>query len=395
MSTANPVLKRHLGTLVLIAALVLFSIGKAIVAPIVLAALLAALLTPAVRWLVRHRLPDLLAVGIVVGSLTLAVLLLGSVVANQLDQVVDKLVEYRHNIHERLGELTVGNGTVSKAASTIHALQADLGDLASAHGLPVGGETPAHQSTEISTTSPVKVDVVTDHRIGIGDLLPLLSTSLEPLAIFGLTFLLGTFMIVQRADLARRFTLLAAWMAARDISIFDSEALVGITDRISRYLVFQTALNFGAGSVIAAVLYFLGVPNALLWGLLTALLRYIPYLGIVIAASLTVLFSIAVSANWSVPLQVMCLFLALELVLGNVIEPLVLGHGTGLSSLGVLVATAFWTWIWGPMGLFLAIPLTVCLVAIGRQAPSLAYLEILLADPMPALRPEKPTSARA
>ena len=395
MSTANPVLKRHLGTLVLIAALVLFSIGKAIVAPIVLAALLAALLTPAVRWLVRHRLPDLLAVGIVVGSLTLAVLLLGSVVANQLDQVVDKLVEYRHNIHERLGELTVGNGTVSKAASTIHALQADLGDLASAHGLPVGGEAPAHQSTELSTSPPVKVDVVSDHRIGVGDLLPLLSTSLEPLAIFGLTFLLGTFMIVQRADLARRFTLLAAWMAARDISIFDSEALVGITDRISRYLVFQTALNFGAGSVIAAVLYFLGVPNALLWGLLTALLRYIPYLGIVIAASLTVLFSIAVSANWSVPLQVMCLFLALELVLGNVIEPLVLGHGTGLSSLGVLVATAFWTWIWGPMGLFLAIPLTVCLVAIGRQAPSLAYLEILLADPMPALRPEKPTSARA
>lgn len=379
MTTQPTSLSRHVGSLLLIAGLALLAIAKEVLVPLALATLLAVVLTPLVRWMVSRGIPNLLAVGIVVGNLSVGSLLVGVIIFGQISQVADKLLEYRQNIHDRLSELSSSRGAVSRATVTIQTIQHEIDAIATEKPVVPIAPTPRG----ITAIKPQPVVIVDEKRIGIPDLLPLLANSLHPLAITGLTFLLATFMIVQRADIKKRFSLLSEWMSKRGMSTISSGAVEEMTARIGSYLLLQTGLNLTAGILVAGVVYFLGLPNALLWGLLTALLRFIPYLGIAIATGLTLLFAIAVSPSWAVPLQIMALFLVVELVLGNVVEPIVLGHGTGLSSLGILVATAFWTWIWGPMGLFLAIPLTVCLVSIGRHVTSLTYLEILLADPLP------------
>lgn len=384
MTTPPTSLSRHVGSLLLISGLALLVIAKEVLVPLALATLLAVVLTPVVRWMVARRIPNLVAVGLVVGTLSIGTLLIGVILFGQISQVADKLMQYRQNIHDRLAELSSGHGAVSRATATIQTLQHELGTLDNQKPIslpPATRETPSMK--------PQPVVIIDEQRLSIHDLLPLLATTLQPLAVIGLTLLLATFMIVQRADIQHRFTLLSEWIAKRGMSTISSSAVEEMTDRIGTYLLLQSALNLIAGVLIAGVVAILGLPNALLWGMLTALLRFVPYLGIAIAAGVTLLFAVAVSPSWAVPLQILSLFVVVELVIGNVVEPIVLGHGTGLSSLGILVATAFWTWIWGPMGLFLAIPLTVCLVSIGRHVPSLTYLEILLADPLPDKLQEK------
>lgn len=383
--TRQSTLSRHVGSLLLIAALALVAIAKEVLVPIALSTLLAVVLTPVVRWLVARHIPNIVAVVLVMGTLSASALLVGMIIFGQISQVADKLVEYRQNIHTRMTELTTSHGAVSKATNTIQTLQHELGTL--------NGEKTAKVNEPPSSPSekkPQPVVIVTEQRMDVRDLMPFFATTLQPLAITGLTLLLASFMIIQRADIQHRFSMLSEWMEKRGMSTISSTASQEMTERIGTYLLLQTALNIGAGVLITVVVAFLGLPNALLWGLLTTLLRFVPYLGIAIAAGLTILFSIAVSSSWALPLQILVLFVTLELIWGNIVEPIVLAHGTGLSSLGILVATAFWTWIWGPMGLFLAIPLTVCLVSIGRHVASLTYLEILLADPLPKPAPDKP-----
>ena len=378
MTTPPTSLSRHVGSLLLISGLAILAIAKEVLVPIALATLLAVVLTPVVRWMVARRIPNLISVGLVVGTLSICTLLIGVIIFGQISQVADKLMHYRQNIHDRLAELSSRHGAVSRATVTIQTLQHELETIDTQKPSIIA--PVAHESSSIK---PQPVVIIDEQRIGIQDLFPLLATSLQPMAITGLTLLLATFMIVQRADIQRRFTLLSEWMAKRGMSTITSGAVEEMIERIGTYLLLQSGLNLIAGILIAGVIAILGLPNALLWGLLTTLLRFVPYLGIAIAAGVTLLFAVAVSPSWVVSLQILTLFVVVELVMANVVEPIVLGHGTGLSSLGILVATAFWTWIWGPMGLFLAIPLTVCLVSIGRHVTSLTYLEILLADPLP------------
>jgi len=368
----------------LIAALAMVVIAKDVLVPIALATLLAVVLTPVVRWLVARHIPNLVAVVLVMGTLSASALLIGTIIFGQITQVADKLMQYRQNIHARLSELSSRHGAVSKATTTIETLQHELGTL-NGDKLEKINESLSHPSG----IKPQPVVIIDDRRIDIRDLMPLLATSLQPLAITGLTLLLASFMIWQRADIQCRFTLLSEWMAKRGMSSISSAASEEVTSRIGSYLLLLTAINIGAGILIASVAALIGLPNALLWGLLTTLLRFIPYIGVTIAAGLTILFSIAVSPSWAMPLQIIALFVTVELIWGTIVEPIVLAHGTGLSSLGIIIATAFWTWIWGPMGLFLAIPLTVCLVSIGRHVASLTYLEIILADPLPEPPPDQ------
>jgi predicted PurR-regulated permease PerM len=379
-------LSRHVGSLLLIAGIALLTIAKDVLVPIALATLLAVLLTPLVAWLVRRRLPNILAVGVVMGSLTVILLLAGTMFFGQIRQVAEKLFAYRQNIHTRLSELAADSGPMSRAAHTIQALQDELGRIGTHE--PEYRPSPRDQSPgknavrepKPATQPAQEVIIVEDQRLDLHDLLNLLANSLQPLAVSGLTLLLATFMIIQRVDIQHRFTLLSTWMGERGMTALSTQAVHEITQRIGSYLILQTALNLGAAVLIASILALLGLPNALLWGLLIAGLRFIPYIGITIAGGVTVLFAIAVSPNWVLPLQTLSLFLIVELLMNNLVEPVVLAHGAGLSSLGILIAAAFWTWIWGPMGLFLAIPLTVCLVTIGRHVPSLAYLAILLSE---------------
>jgi hypothetical protein len=159
-----------------------------------------------------------------------------------------------------------------------------------------------------------------------------------------------------------------------------TQALDDAAQRVSRYLLMQFLVNAGFGALFGTGLYFIGVPNPALWGVLAGLLRIVPYIGTMVAAALPIILSLAVFDGWLRPLLVFVLFAGLELIIGNFVEPLLYGAHTGTSSLALLVTTVFWTVLWGPAGLILSTPLTVCVVVLGRYFPQLSFLHILLGD---------------
>ena len=165
-----------------------------------------------------------------------------------------------------------------------------------------------------------------------------------------------------------------------------TRVLVESGQRLSRFLLTQTLINMGFGVVFALMLLLIGVPYALLWGGLAVVLRFVPFIGSMIAAGFPLVLAFAVTPGWTAPVLVLTLVLVLELITANVVEPLLIGHGTGVSPIALLVAAAFWTWVWGPIGLVLATPLTVCLVVLGQNFPPLRVLALLLGN-APALEP--------
>ena len=227
---------------------------------------------------------------------------------------------------------------------------------------------------ELAQAQPVRV--VEDGAFSLSQLWSVAGPVLEPIALAGLVLVLVLFMLINREDLRDRL-----------ISLVGVGQLAGTTraleeagERLSRYLLLQLIINTGFGVAVAIGLWLIGLPYAPLWGFFAALLRYIPYLGPWLAALLPLALSVLISRDWSVALMVVALFGALELVTNMLIEPLAYGRGIGVSQAALLVAVAFWTWLWGPVGLVLASPLTVCLVVLGRYVPSLKFLDTLLGD---------------
>jgi CheY-like chemotaxis protein len=205
----------------------------------------------------------------------------------------------------------------------------------------------------------------------------------SPIATAGLVVVFVIFMLLQREDLRDRILRL---VGASDVARA-TEAMDDAAKRISRYLLMQLIINVLYGIPVGIGLYFLGVPNPILWGLFATVLRFIPYLGPVIAALFPLALSFAVAPGWTLPLLTIALFVTLELFSNNVLEPWLYGSSTGLSPVAVLVAAVFWTTLWGPVGLLLSTPLTVCLVVLGRHVPRLGFFHVLLGDE-PALAPE-------
>jgi hypothetical protein len=183
-------------------------------------------------------------------------------------------------------------------------------------------------------------------------------------------------MLIERENLRNRVIHL---IGSRQLNV-TTQALNDAAHRVSRYLLMQLIVNSAYGFVIATGLFFIGLPNAFLWGVLTALLRFVPYVGPWIAATLPIALSLAVFEGWTQPVLVLALFIVNELISNNVIEPWLYGSSTGISTMGILVSAVFWTWLWGPVGLVMATPLTVCLTVIGRYVPHLAFLNTLLSD---------------
>ena len=207
---------------------------------------------------------------------------------------------------------------------------------------------------------------------------------LAPLATTGIVVIFVIFILLQREDLRDRFIRVAG---GRDLHRTTRALDEGVA-RLSRYLLTQGAINSGFGVLIGAGLFVIGVPNPVLWGILAAVLRFVPYIGAPIAAIFPTALAIAVDPGWSMLFWTLGLFLGTELVVGQLIEPLLYGHSTGLSTLAIVVAAVFWTWLWGPVGLLLSTPLTVCLVVLGRHVERLQFLNVLLGDE-PALDPDE------
>jgi hypothetical protein len=206
----------------------------------------------------------------------------------------------------------------------------------------------------------------------------------------GIILLFVVFILYQREDLRDRLIRLFGGSDLQRATVTLNDAAT----RLSRYFLSLTALNFSFGAVITLALWLIGIPNPIVWGVLAALMRFVPFIGPYIAAAFPVLLAAVVDPGWSTVVVTAALFLVTELIMGQVVEPLVFGRGTGITALAVIVSTVFWTWLWGPLGLLLAMPITVFLAVLGRHVEGLQFFEILLSDE-PALTPEESFYQRA
>ena len=360
-----------------LAAIAVLYLAESVVVPLALAILFAFLLSPLSALLERIRFPRLLAVIVVILGASIALGMIGWAVFNQLVSVTDHMAGFTYNINRKLDALKPSKSTsFSRAEAEVNRLGEQVGTL----NLGVGS-SPSKQTKKPlggSADHPIAVQ-----EVGKSGRLDTLHGVLGSMISVFLVVVFTFFMLLQREDLRNRLIRLTG----RGHLNLMTQAMDEAGHRVSRYLALQLLVNTCYGTLIFVALYFLALPHALLWGALAGILRFIPYIGAPIAALLPTIFSIAVYTQWTPTLLIMAVFFFMEVMTANFIEPHVYGKQTGLSPLAILVAAVFWTLIWGPIGLILSVPLTVCLVVVGSHVPSLKFLAVLLGD-QPVMRPE-------
>jgi predicted PurR-regulated permease PerM len=360
-------------------------LGSEILIPLALAILLSFALAPIVIRLRRWGLGRIPSVFAVVLLLFIALIGLGSILATQLADLATNLPTYEWNLRSKIRELRIAvpsGGVIERTSDMLQDLRQELQDGAkpAAEG---GGEGQAAGSGEGEPPKPVLVQVQSPEATALETLRDVGLPLIAPFATAGLVVVLVIFMLIQREDLRDRVLRL---VGGREVARA-TEAMDDAAKRISRYLLMQLIINVLYGIPVGIGLYVIGVPNPILWGCLATVLRFIPYLGPVLGALCPIALSFAVAPGWTLPLLTIGLFVVLELFSNNVLEPWLYGSSTGLSPVAVLVAAVFWTMLWGPIGLLMSTPLTVCLVVLGRHVPQLGFFDILLGDE-PALAPE-------
>ncbi|OSI61407.1 transporter [Bradyrhizobium canariense] len=354
--------------------------GREIIIPIALAVLLSFVLAPLVRLVQRLRIPRSLAVVSVVVIAFAFIFAMGSLLATQLTQLAGDLPRYQSTISEKIQsfrETTAGRGTLERASSMLKDLSKEL-------------DKPKEAANSLGTIAapkaaaprPVPVEVLQPDPGALESLQTLISPLLHPLATTGIIVIFVIFILLQREDLRNRLIRLAG----SDDLQRTTAALDDAASRLSRLFLIQLLVNGSFGIVIGMGLWLIGVPSAILWGILAAVLRFVPYIGAVIAAAFPLALAVAVDPTWTMLLWTIALFVVVEPVVGHVLEPMVYGHSTGLSPVAVVASATFWTALWGPIGLVLATPLTVCLVVLGRHVERLEFLDVMFGD-RPALSP--------
>jgi predicted PurR-regulated permease PerM len=332
----------------------------------------------------------------VIAAVLLAFLVIcgiGSVIGGQLARLADNLSEYQTNITDKIHALrgsAFGSGIVGRATGMLKDLSSEFGNTAPpapANPLARPAQPPqrnALQQHQQDEQQPIPVEIHQPAPTTLQIIQTVIGPMVQPLATAGIVIVFVVFFLLQREDLRDRFIRLAG---AGDLQR-TTDGLDDAAQRLSRYLLAQLALNASFGVLIGAGLWFIGVPNPVLWGILAMLLRFVPYIGPVIAAIFPGALAVAVDPGWSMVLWTGALFLAVEPIMGQVVEPLLYGHSAGLSAVAVVVSAAFWTWLWGPVGLLLSTPLTLCLVVMGRYVERLEFLDIMFGN-QPALTPQE------
>ena len=347
--------------------------GRELAVPLVLASLLAFVLAPACGILQRLKLPRVLSVLLVV-MFTFAILGgLGTLVGHQAALLGKSLPEYGTTITGKWESLVKNVGFIERYTK----------DLAA----PTGSDNKA--APPAAPASPIAALGLEDTS-GLSLARTVAQPILAPLATGGVVLVFLIFILLATEDLRDRLVRLVGRQDLHRTILAMNDA----SHRLSRYFLFQFALNTSFGILIGIGLWFAGLPNPLLWGLLAALMRFIPFVGVFLAVVPPLLLAIAVVPGWSLALIVLALFGIGEMIMGQVVEPLIYGHNTGLSPLAIIVATAFWALIWGPIGLLIATPITVCLVVVGRHVKPLAFLDVILGD-QPPLQPYETFYQRA
>jgi predicted PurR-regulated permease PerM len=372
----------------IVAAIVIAALyfGREVLIPLALAVLLSFALGPPVLLLRRWRVNRVLAVVAVVALAFAVIFSVGALIGGQLAHLADNLPQYQANMITKIHSLrqtTTTNGVVARAGRTLSDLGNEITKPREAGGNTAAGG-PAGLTAGVQQQAPVPVEIRQSDPTQIDLIARVVAPLFQPVVTAGIVVVFVIFFLLQRQDLRDRFIRLAG---ARDLGR-TTQALDEAGRRLSHYLLRQAAVNASVGLLIGIGLWIIGVPNPVLWGILSMLLRFVPYIGPIIAAAFPAALAFAVDPGWSTLLFVVGLYLVVEGITGQIIEPWLYGRSTGLSSVAVIVAAAFWTLLWGPVGLLLSTPLTMCLVVLGRHVERLTFLEVLLGD-QPALALEE------
>ncbi len=354
--------------------------------PLALAILLTFILAPVVTRLERWHLGRVPSVLLAVGAAFALVFSVGWIVGNQMVDLASETNNYRNNIVSRIQYFKrTETGPLSKLERLLTQFnteitepvrkQMDTAADKAAQEVGAGAITDNHAAAE-RQPKPVPVQIVQPQFSPYTILTGILPGAFGWLATAGIVIVFAIFMLLEREDMRNRLIRLTG---PNQITV-TTQALDDAGRRVGKYLRMQLIINASYGVMISLGLYLIGLPNALTWGLFAGLLRYLPYVGPWIGASVGILISLAVFNTWTEPLLTFGLFVIAELVVNNMMEPVLYHSSTGISTVGILAAALFWTWLWGPVGLLLATPLTVCIAVIGRYVPNLRFLNVLLSD---------------
>src|SRR6201994_1764429 len=362
--------RKLVGVAYLVLILAAFAWAKEFLLPLILAILISFLLAPVVSRLERWHFPRAVAVLSVVAIAFALIGGLCSTLSLQALDLVNSLPKYRDNIHAKWVGIQKGPpGPLNLAFTNVGSMIADLGKV-------------SESADGAQKLQPTKVEVVSAEDSVFALVKNSLTPVLGPVGEFAVVVVLVVFLLLERKRLRARFLRLIGHSRIATTTLAVDEA----GSRLSGFLLGQLMVNTGFAILLGIGLFLIGIPNAFLWAVLTLVLRFLPYVGLWISAFFPVVLSIAISADWREPLLTLALYGVLEVITNNVVEPFVVGGSTGMSPLAIIVSALFWTWLWGPIGLLLATPLTACLVVLGRYFPAFYICSVLLAA-------EPPTSA--
>ena len=352
--------------------------GREVLVPLALAVLLSFVLSPLVRLLQRCYFPRSLAVIAVALVAFAAIFGLGALMVSQINELAKDLPHYQTTLAKKIESLrsaAAGSSTMERASEALH-------DLSTEIDKPKGNPSPSMRNGMEPNNKPIPVEVRQPDLGALQMLTAFITPLIHPLATTGIVAIFVIFILLPHQDLRNRLVRLAG---AQDLQR-TTAAIDDAGERLSRLFLTQLGLNAGFGFVIGTGLWIIGVPSAPLWGILAMILRFVPYIGALISAIFPLILAAAAGPGWIMVLSTVALFLVVELVAGQIIEPLVYGHSAGLSPVAVIASATFWTWLWGPIGLILATPLTICLVVLGRHVDQLKFLDIMFGDE-PPLKP--------
>lgn len=364
----GPLRDRAVGVIAFATVLGLLYAGRAVLIPITVALMLSLLIAPSVRRLRRLGLSQTPAVLLAVLALAVVLSAVAAVLGTQVLRMAGGLPQYERTIQQKLSyldEITLGR-VDALTSETSRLVESRASSLAS---------TSAGTGTA-SSTAPIPVELHQPRSSPLQVIARVVASIWQPIASTGIVVVVLVFVLLEHETLRDRFIRVVGGTNIR----LTTAALNDAGERLSRYFVSQFAVNLGVGVTIALGLVLLGVPQAFLWGALATLLRFVPYIGIWLAALLATALAVAVDPGWSLAISTLVLFVVVELIAGQAVEPNLYGHTTGLSPLSVVVAAIFWSAIWGPIGLVLSTPLTLCLLVVGRHIRALNFLDLLLGE---------------
>ena len=351
-------------TLISAATIAALYFGRGVLLPMAVAVFISFILSPGITWL-RRLVPHSLSVAIIVLIALAAFSLLTVLIMSQLADVAGSLTSYQANLQQKVKDLRAlaeGGGPLTRFASMIASL---------------ANEFASREGAQIETISPVATGTSSFSTVA-SFVVPLL----YPLLTIGIVMILVIFILLDRDHISDQVVRL---FGGSDVHA-TSEALEDAGRRVSRVLLLQVLTNLGFSIAVGGGLFLLGMPNPILWGLVAGALRFVPYVGAVLGAVLPTLIAFAVSPGWIQPFLVLGWIVACDILLGHFLEPVIFGESTGVTPLALILSALFWSSLWGPIGLILSTPITICLLVLGRHVPNLGFLQVLLGDE-PALKP--------